>query len=151
MVLNAKRRTICSSSSSTTDDDKEEDEESEPKELEPWPVFLKRTARWTEDQLEKANLQQWTAQWRKRKWTWAAKLLEHGDRKWSSIATMWQPLLHASGPCGRRQARPKRRWEQDFLEYLQATCPNETTHWHELAADRKWWGAHTEAFASWRA
>ena len=149
MVLNAKRPTISSSSSSTTDEDKEEGEENEAKELEPWQVFLKRTARWTEDQLDKANLQQWTAQWRKRKWTWAAKLLERGNRKWSSIATMWQPLLHGSGPCGRRQARPKRRWEQDFLEYLQATCPNGAKHWQELAADRKWWVGHTEAFASW--
>ena len=151
MILNAKRRTITSSSSSTSDDEKEEDEGSEPKELEPWHVFLKRTARWTEDQLEQANLQQWTDQWRRKKWAWAAKLLDNENQKWSAVATKWQPLLHGSGLRGRRQARPKRRWEQDFVEYLQATFPNEEKHWQELAADMDWWGSHAEAFASWRA
>ena len=119
--------TITSSSSSASGDEKEKDEGSEPKELEPWHVFLKRTARWTEDQLEKANLQQWTAQWRRRKWAWAAKLLDNENQKWSSVATNWQPLLHGSVPRGRRQqglggGSPHVNHERD-MACQQLRCP----------------------------
>ena len=87
MVLNAKRRTLVMASS--IDDDKvEEDEEgNETEELEPWPDVLKRTAQWTEEQLAKANLRQWIAQWRRRKWQWASKLLDKDNNKWSAVAT----------------------------------------------------------------
>ena len=152
MVLNAKRRILTPEPSSATDveadKDDGEDEYSEPDELEPWQEFLQRTARWTEEQLDKANLQQWTVQWRRRKWAWAAKLLDKDNHKWSAVATKWQPLLHTDGPCGRRHARPKRRWEQDFVDYLRVACPSELRHWHELAADQNWWESHSETFAS---
>ena len=49
---------------------------------------------------------------------WAAKLVESGVDKWSARATLWQSLLHSSVPCGRRQARPKKRWEQDVADYV---------------------------------
>ena len=51
VVLNARRRTVSSSSDG---DSERSDERSEPDELEPWPEFLKRTAQWTEEQLEQA-------------------------------------------------------------------------------------------------
>ncbi len=139
------RRTLATTTSSETD---KEEEESEADELEPWQDFLKRTAQWTDEQLEKANLHQWTVQWRRRKWQWAAELFDKDNNKWSAVTTKWQPLLHSSCPCGRRQARPKRRWEQDFIDYLHMAWPGEIKHWHELAANKEWWLTQTDAFAS---
>ena len=65
-----------------------------------------------------------------------AEVLDKSNNKRSSVATKWKPLVHSSYLCGRRQARPKKRWEQDFTDYLRAAQPYETKHWHELAAER---------------
>ena len=135
---------------STEDSEKEGEEDAKGSEieleLEPWADFLKRTAQWTEEQLEKANLCQWTAQWRRRQWHWASKLMDKANNKWSAVATKWEPLIHSSCPSGRLQARPKKRWEQDFRDYLRVALPDEKRHWHELAADTKWWDSQCESF-----
>ena len=145
MVLNAKRRTVTRSTSSESEKD---EEESEADELEPWHDFLKRTAQWTEEELEKAKLKQWLVQWRRRKWKWAAGLLDKDNTKWSAVATKWQPLVHSGYVAGRRQARPKKRWDQDFVDYLLVACPSENRHWHQLASDKVWWLSQTEAFGA---
>ena len=144
MILNAKKRVMPPGSSSESDPDSEA---SQTGNLDSWQSFLKRTAQWTQEQLEKAGLQQWTEKWRSKKWQWASKLLCDTNNKWSAVATEWQPLIHSRYLCGRRQARPKRRWEQDFLDYLGDSISGETTHWIELARNPEWWLAHTEKFA----
>ena len=152
MLLHAKRRTVTASSESSsekTKEDEEKDEEEE--ELEPWKDFLKRTAQWAEEQLEKAQIQQWTVLWRKRKWQFAGKLLEASNEKWSAAATKWHPLIHSNYLCGRRQARPKRRWEQDFVEYLETAAPQDSRKWQEFALDPDWWLSEADAFASFMA
>ena len=126
--------------------DSESDQAEEMEVLEPWPDFLRRVAQWTEEQLDSAGLLQWTAQWRRRQWKWAAKLVNEGSDKWSNVATAWQPLVHSSRPCGRRQARPRERWEQDFVDYISEKCPGEHRSWQELAKDTVWWMAHAEHF-----
>ena len=59
MILNAERRAVVPNSSSDTD---AEDEEDDAEVLEPWQDFLKRLAKWMDEQLEKASIQQWVAQ-----------------------------------------------------------------------------------------
>ena len=145
MILNAKRRAVAPNSSSDTD---AEDEEDDAEVLEPWQDFLKRAAQWTDEQLEKASIQQWVVQWKKRKWKWAGRLFDAGNNKWSAVATRWQPQLHSRHLCGRRQSRPKKRWDQDFIDYLHIAWPAETKHWHELAADKEWWLSQIDAFTS---
>ena len=110
---------------------------------------MRRTAQWTEQQLEKAGLKQWTVQWKARKWRWAAALLQSENSKWSAKATLWQPELHSSALRGRRQARPKKRWEQDFVDYIRNILPEADSTWQDLAKDRQWWLAETEKFANW--
>ena len=146
MVLNARRRTVTPGSSSN--DSSAAKDENDAAEFESWPDFLKRTAQWTDEQLEKANLCQWSVQWRRIKWKWAAKLADAENSKWSAVATMWQPLLHSRFPCGRLQARPKKRWEQDIVDFLASNCPEESKKWTELAKDQGWWLSRTEAFAT---
>ena len=148
MVLSARRRTVTGSTSSEQESDKEESEGSHIDLLEPWPVFLMRTAQWTDQQLEKAGLCQWHIQWKKKKWMWAARLAESDNKEWSSVATQWQPLLHSRTVCGRRQARPKKRWDQDIMEYIAALTIQTDTGWLELARDKDWWQMHTNSFAT---
>ena len=146
MVLNARRHTLDLTDSALSASSEPQDDESESTHLEPWADFLRRTARWTEQQLEDAGLSQWIVKWRKTKWMWAAKLFGAGADKWSTKATVWQPLLHSSAPRGRRQARPKKRWEQDFVDYLAEVHPQLDKHWHDLAKDTEWWHAEADRY-----
>jgi len=147
MVLNAKRRTIDVGSESPLASDLEgeggDDKESTTSHLEPWPDFLRRTARWAEDQLASAGISEWLDAWRARQWKWAGQVAKNLE-KWSSVATVWDPLLHASGPRGRRQARPKKRWEQDIIIYLEHV--HQKAEWKEVAKNSQWWKSHLEDF-----
>ena len=148
MVLNVRRRTFSASADSNSVNTDTEDSESDSVLLEPWAEFLKRTAQWTHQQLENAGLSQWTVQWKRKKWQWAAKLVQNEVHKWSSSATLWQPLTHSSVECGRKQARPKKRWEQDFIDYMEACPQQQGKHWHDLANDKHWWISETERSAN---
>ena len=148
MVLNSKRRTLRASSSDASDSADTSEQGSDTSNLEPWVDFLKRTAQWTDEQLQNAGLSQWTVLWKKKKWQWAGKLMKDGVDKWSVRATLWQPLVHSNAPRGRRQARPKKRWEQDFVDYIKNVLPETSKSWHDLARDQEWWLADTEKFAN---
>ena len=74
MVLNAKRRTMPTSSDTNASADSS-DHESESQEMKSWADFMKRTAKWTDEQLAKAGIRQGVVQWKRRKWQWAAKLM----------------------------------------------------------------------------
>ena len=74
--------------------------------------------------------------------------MESGADKWSGRATLWQPLLHSSSSRGRVQARPKKRWEQDFADYVAKTFPQDDKRWQDLARDKEWWLAAIDKFAS---
>ena len=73
--------------------------------------------------------------------------MTNGPEKWSIASTLWQPLLHSRTQQGRKQARPRKRWEQDFVDYISQIKPDFKGSWHELARDSEWWLAETEAFA----
>ena len=147
MILNAKRRVLADSTSSETGSSNGVEEDGSSADLEPWQEFLERTAHWADEQLDNAGVNQWVTQWRRRKWKWAAKLMDVGNHKWSAAATTWQPLLHSSTPCGRRQARPRKRWSQDFEEYLAHAMPHENAQWYEIAKDGTRWLAMGDDFA----
>ena len=141
MVLNAKRWRIQSTSSS------DEEETSEDIDLlEPWPDFLRRTARWTEQRLKEAGQDEWLAVWRKRQWMWAGKLATKCAEKWSAVATQWEPLVHSSQPRGRAQARPRKRWEQDLVDFLAAEEPDSDESWYVRAQDEHSWSQLADRF-----
>ena len=66
--------------------------------------------------------------------------------KWSAISTRWQPLIHTKGPKGRAQARPRKRWEQDIVEYLAQALPVAGISWQQVALNEESWGQHHEHF-----
>ena len=135
MILNVRRRISSASAESTSGSTDTEDNENDSALLELWADFLERMAQWTDQQLQSAGLSQWTARWKQKKWQWAAKLVRSEVQKWGTSPTLCQPLTHSSVECGRKHARPRKRWAQDFVDYV-ATCPSqEGKHWHDLARD----------------
>ena len=56
-------------------------------------------------------------------------------------------MLHSSVPRGRRQARPKKRWDQDFVDYVEKVFPQQGKHWQDFATDAQWWQNESENFA----
>ena len=145
-ILNARRRRIEETSSRHSHSEDSEQEEGDEDLLEPWTEFLRRTTRWTEEQLQKSGQCEWLETWRKRQWRWAAKLATRDVDKWSAISTRWQPLIHTRGPRGRAQARPRKRWDQDIVDYLSQELPGETGSWQTIALDEVSWRNHLEHF-----
>ena len=139
MIFNAKRRAIHINTSSESSHSTEDEEESVSTELETWQEFMKRTAQWADEQLERCGVTSWIDNWRRRKWKWAATLNEAGNSKWSAVASAWQPLTHSCTPCGRRQARPRRRWDQDYVDFLHSIDSDAATHWREIARNTEQW------------
>ena len=148
MIINAKRRSIHHNSSSESGNSTEDEKESISTDLETWQDFMKRTAQWADEQLEQCKVAPWIENWGRRKWKWAAKLYEEGNRKWSAVATAWQPMIHSSAPCGRRQARPRKRWDQDYTDYIRAAAPDGDAHWRDMAKNTQEWLSLQEDFAT---
>ena len=140
---------IVSSSESDSMEGSEEGETSV--DLEPWPDFLRRTAQLADAQLEHAGVSQWAIEWRRRKWKWAAELGDTNNLKWSATSTKWQPLVHSGGPCARRQARPKKRWDQDLVDFLRHELPDCAEEWREVAQNKLHWESMAEDFANFAA
>ena len=79
---------------------------------------------------------------------WASRLAGSGINKWSTVLTQWHPLVHSSRCCGRIQARPKKRSEHDFLDFIAAKWPGRQEPWFELAKSTEWWVSQAEDFAN---
>ena len=116
--------------------------------MESWQDFLKRTTRWTEEQLKAAGQKEWLATWRTRQWAWAGKLFTKDETKWSAIATRWQPLLHTRSQKGRQQGRPRKRWDQDIENYLKSKYPDKDDDWKVQANYEKQWQEDSDHFVS---
>jgi len=148
MVLGTKRKVVEPSSSTENDisggdeSDSEEDEQT----LEPWPEFLRRSAKLVEDQLSAAGQEEWLVTWCRRKWRWAGKLVTRGHLKWSYAALLWDPSKHSSLGGRRAQARPFKRWEDDFNDALRARGIEET--WIQVASDADLWQSLEEYFVN---
>ena len=147
MVLGAKRRPLDASSSdsdgaasNTTESERSGDS------LEPWSDFLKRTARVVESQLEKVSMEDWITTWRRRQWRWAGKVVQSSEHKWTSAALAWQPPYDCSG-CGvRAQARPRKRWGEEFQVFLDARYGGGVENWIDLAKEKGKWKELVEDF-----
>eukprot|EP00973_Karenia_brevis_P008307 1125146-Karenia_brevis.AAC.1 len=85
---------------------------SEEGELESWVCWLQRTTRHVEDQLQRANLDDWITTVRKRRQKLEIQMaaeMEMGILKWSHVLQAWKPGEAAMSY--RRQGRPCLRWE----------------------------------------
>ena len=90
--------------------------------LEPWPSFLKRATRIAEDMIDKLGIEKWTVAQQKRKWRWASRVAHQTQDRWAHLVSKCQPEVHEKRCRGRRQARPRKRWDDDIAAFL-ATYP----------------------------
>ena len=114
--------------------------------LEPWVEWIQRTTRQIEHQLETYKIDNWITKWRKRVWTWAARVASYDDFRWARRALEWCPAT--TSPLCRRQARPRKRWDQDIVDFLVSTgYDTAATTWIHVAQDSKLWTSLADQFA----
>ena len=69
-----------------------------------------------------------------------------GCRKVERCCSQWNPLLHSSQPRGRVQARPRKRWEQDLVDFLAAEEPDYHESWYVWAHNGQAWNQLADKF-----
>ena len=94
--------------------------------------------------MEKYGIREWTETQSRKKWTWAGKVAQAHEGRWTAILTAWSP--HASRPRG----RPRKRWADDINGFLtlQAGTKHEGEDWRSLASRPKTWGSLIKDFVS---
>ena len=98
---------------------------------EPWDTWIKRTTGEAERVLDQMGIQDWVTIQRQRKWRWAAKVA--GEQwKWGYKALIWDPSLSLDASFHRRQARPKTRWADDIVKYVN------NPEWFSIATSAEW-------------
>ena len=115
--------------------------------LEPWPEFLTRCARQAEEKLEDVGQEEWLDQWRRKQWRWAAKVVHSAKHKWTYKTMLWKPELHSNRPASRAQRRPKKRWSDDFCQFLEAEGVQ--VSWMEAASSSTAWHDMEDSFEAW--
>ena len=108
--------------------------------LEPWPEYIKRTTHIAETHLNNANIREWTALYFRKQWRWAQRIANQSHDRWSYLAAHWQPEFDIERPTFRRQARPRKRWDDDIQSFLRTHHPNTTPPiWLNVARDTATW------------
>jgi hypothetical protein len=116
-------------------------------ELEPWVDWIRRVTHEIEENLERAGLEDWVLTQRRRKFRWAGHVCRRDDGRWSTRLLMWQP---EAGPRqggkgrGRQQSRPKRRWEDSLVKFMD--CFSNPCDWKFIAHSRDEWQKLEEAY-----
>ena len=112
--------------------------------MEPWPEYIKRATTAAEQHLHRLHIESWPTTYLKRKWRWAARVAAQPLTRWTRLSVTWQPQLDHKKITARRQARPRRRWEDDMNSFLETLTHNveNTTHppsWLNSASDQTTW------------
>ena len=97
--------TISSQSTDSSSDDKEIPDLPEDEVLESWGDWLSRTTHEALKVLEKVGAEDWVTVLRKRKWSWAEKVVNHSEDRWTSRILYWNPDEGV-----RSVGHPKLRW-----------------------------------------
>ena len=111
---------------------------------EPWVDYIKRATATAEAQLHKLHIDDWPTTYLRRKWRWAARVATLPHNRWPLIAAKWQPQLQLDQRASRRQARPTKRWSDDFTTFLATTGGSlQTMSWLDAAKTPQWLGLET--------
>ena len=78
---------------------------------EPWENYMRRSAKQVDEIASTFNMEDWVAQFRRRKWTFAGKAVRQTDDRWSKLVLSWCPNHGA----GREKGRPKTIWSDDII------------------------------------
>ena len=151
-VLGAGCMTMPSGRGDATSSSDEGSEEREPiGDLEPWVEWLKRTTRYIEDQLGKANIEDWVVAYRRHKWKVAGKASRastNPEWKWSQVLMDWLPASVLQN--FRRSGRPKLRWDEEFGKVIAERFGEQCRDWREVACHEETWELLESEFANQR-
>ena len=121
---------------------KSTDTPSDESEVESWIDWVQRTTKEAELRMDTLNIENWTCQYRRRKWRFAGQLACGNHDKWSYKALHWMPEL---GPrAARCQGRPRTRWGDPISKLTLSTFG--TDDWLGVARDCSLWRAVEEHF-----
>ena len=110
--------------------------------LEDWVSYVSRATRVAENQLERANLNNWVVESRRRKWRWAGHVARRHDKRWSHEVLEWTP---ANG--SRNQGGKRTRWVDDINAYFYFHFSSTPEDWLLIAQDQETWKQHENKFA----
>ena len=150
MILGMKRRVLKYEGEDRNTDGTEsasEDTDTSEDSLEPWSDFLKRATRAAEDRLAATNQEEWITLWRRRQWRWAGKLTRPSIDKWLRHASNWYPPAHGRSGVYRVQARPLKRWSNDFQDFMVQYGLDGS--WEQLAKSEEEWAKYESCFVKW--
>ena len=148
MIIGSKRHTKPPSQSSSSDSEIGIADVDDPDPvMEPWPEYLKRTARLTEEKLQDVGLNEWADQWRRRQWKYAGKLCSQQEHTWAFKLLKCEPFIHSAKHGSRAQSRPKKRWREDIDSFLQSLNSEYTME--KLAKNKKEWHRLESEFLAW--
>ena len=109
-----------------------------PTTTEPWPEYIRRATATAENHLQRLQIETWTTTYLTRKWRWAARIANQPSARWTRLASTWQPEYNLQRPATRRQARPHKRWSDDFQTFL-ATIHTQPPLWLDAAGNHTNW------------
>ena len=112
--------------------------------------WIRRVTHEIEESLGNQGIEMWTSKCRRRIYTWAGHVVRRTDGRWATTVLDWMPPRgHIQGEDGqgRRQERPRRRWEDTLDEYFVGQMTMARGEWRLLAANKLEWMKHADSFA----
>ena len=76
--------------------------------------------------------------------TWAGHVIRRVDGRWSTTMLNWTPGTEAA--LARRQAHPRKRWEDALDAFFVSKVGVEQGEWKLFAADRAEWHTYEKEF-----
>ena len=122
---------------------------------EEWIEFIKRSTKEAEKHMKKMKIPCWIETHRRLKWRVAMRVASLPEERWTSKIVEWNPGLDNKIRTNRSVGRPRKRWEDDFNEFLR---PEETEEakgndlknnctWKKQSKKHKEWKAKEDKFA----
>ena len=100
--------------------------------------WIKRATRVADEKTKLLNITDWVVTHRSRKWQWALQVTNHPSSRWTKKVASWEPQLHSTRTQRRKQAHPRRRWNDDIQQFLQQNGIVAQS-WVQVATDNDKW------------
>ena len=122
---------------------------------EDWIECIKRSTKEADEHMEKHNVKCWIEVHRRQKWRMARRIITLPEKRWNRRVFNWHPGLDNNIKAKRQVGRPKRRWEDDFNEFMKTEERQEkgkydlknNNNWIKEIEDYKKWKENEEKFS----
>ena len=106
--------------------------------MEECPQYIRRATSTAENHIQQLQIETWTTTYLMRNWRWAARITKQPTTSWTRLTCAWQPEYNFPPPTTRHQARPHKRWSDDFQAFL-AMIHTPPPYWLDAAGDHTNW------------